>query len=250
MDTESVIPEQLWDFEDPSSSLERFRALRAAATGDSPADSVLASQEARALGLLEQYAEAHGVLDGLDPSLSPEVATRIHLERGRLLRTAGHDPAHAATEFEAAASAAGEAGLEALHVDALHMLALMVESPADQAAANRRALDVALASQEQRARDWDASLLNNLGCALVDDAQLEEALETFRQALTARIRIGSAREIQIARWMVGWTLRLLGRTDEARTVQHGLRLELDAAGIEDEYVDEELALLGPADEPS
>jgi hypothetical protein len=44
--------------------------------------------------------------------------------------------------------------------------------------------------------------------------------------------------------MVAWTLRNLGRIDEARVMQLRLKSELEAAGAEDPYVDEELELLG------
>jgi hypothetical protein len=43
--------------------------------------------------------------------------------------------------------------------------------------------------------------------------------------------------------MVGWALRNLGRTDEALAVQTALKAELEAAGEEDPYVDEEISLL-------
>jgi hypothetical protein len=43
--------------------------------------------------------------------------------------------------------------------------------------------------------------------------------------------------------MVAWTLRLLGRPDEALAMQRALKAELEAAGEQDEYVDQELALL-------
>ena len=46
--------------------------------------------------------------------------------------------------------------------------------------------------------------------------------------------------------MVAWSLRNLGRTDEALAAQRALKKELDAAGATDPYVDEELAILeGP-----
>ena len=45
--------------------------------------------------------------------------------------------------------------------------------------------------------------------------------------------------------MVGWALRHLGRTEEALAVQRELKADLDAAGEQDPYVDEELALLTP-----
>ena len=69
------------------------------------------------------------------------------------------------------------------------------------------------------------------------------ALATFEEALAARERIGDVGRTRVARWMVGWALRNLGRTDEALAVQTALKAELEAAGEEDPYVDEELALL-------
>ena len=83
------------------------------------------------------------MLDDLSPT-EDEVAVRIALERGRLFRSEG-DPEQARPLFEAAARSAQAAGLEALHVDALHMTALVAD-PADQLAIGRHALAVARAS--------------------------------------------------------------------------------------------------------
>lgn len=44
--------------------------------------------------------------------------------------------------------------------------------------------------------------------------------------------------------MVGWALRHLGHITGAREVQLALRAELDALGLVDPHVDEELDLLG------
>ena len=43
--------------------------------------------------------------------------------------------------------------------------------------------------------------------------------------------------------MVGWALRNLGHIDMALDVQQALKEDLDEIGLEDPYVDEELALL-------
>jgi hypothetical protein len=72
---------------------------------------------------------------------------------------------------------------------------------------------------------------------------LPGALESFEAALDLREARGQTREARVARWMVAWTLRLLGRPDEALAMQRALKAELDAAGEQDEYVDQELALL-------
>ncbi|MGZ6877985.1 MAG: tetratricopeptide repeat protein [Nocardioidaceae bacterium] len=234
----------LWDFDDPAGSEARFRA---AATRTNGTERLLAlTQAARALGLQGRFGDGHALLDevaaaGLvDPD--PEVATRVALERGRLVRSAGEDLAAARASFEQAARLAEDAGLERLHLDALHMLALDVP-PAESVERHLAALAVARTATAADARDWDASLLNNLGMAYHDLGDLPAALAAFEQALAARERIGSPTETRVARWMVGWTLRLLGRTAEALAVQSALRAELDAAGAQDPYVDEELALL-------
>jgi tetratricopeptide (TPR) repeat protein len=231
-------PRELWDFDDPAGSEQRFR--QAVDTAEGSDRLVLLTQVARALGLQERYAEGHAVLDQLAVD-DPEVVTRTALERGRLFRSSG-DPEAARPHFEAAAGSAGAAGLEELQVDALHMVALVAPAE-DQHRLIEEALAVARTSTDPVARDWDASLLNNLGMVQADAGDWPAALETFEQALAARERIGDPGRTRVAKWMVGWALRNLGRTDEALAVQTALKAELQAVGEEDPYVDEELALL-------
>ena len=114
-------------------------------------------------------------------------------------------------------------------VDALHMVAL-VAPPEDQVRLTEEALAVARASDDPRANDWDASLLNNLGMALSDAGDWNAALAAFEEALAARERIGDEARTRVARWMVGWALRNLGRTTAALAVQRALKADLDAAG--------------------
>jgi tetratricopeptide (TPR) repeat protein len=237
-DGRMIDPTPLWDFEDPAGSQLRFEDAASMAEG---ADRlVLMTQVARALGLRERYDDAHGVLDDLATN-DPEVTTRVSLERGRLLRSAGA-PDEARPHFEAAAATSRTAGLDVLLVDALHMVAL-VAPPEQQLSLNDQALAVARGSDVPAARDWDASLLNNIGMTHADAGDFDAALVAFEDALAARERIGEAGRTRVARWMVGWALRNLGRTDEALAIQQALKAELDALGEEDPYVDEELALL-------
>jgi tetratricopeptide (TPR) repeat protein len=241
-----IDPTPLWDFDDPAASEQRFREAAAAATG---AD----RQVARALGLQDRFAEGHDTLDLVlaephtvaepdeAPSVDAEVSTRVALERGRLFRSAGR-PEEARPCFESAVAQARRAGKDALLVDALHMVALVV--PADeQTALLDEALEVARASSDPAARRWEASLLNNLGMTHADAGEWHTALAVFEQALAARRVTGKAGDVRIARWMVAWALRNLGRTGEALAIQRGLKAELLAAGEADPYVDEELQLL-------
>jgi tetratricopeptide (TPR) repeat protein len=233
-----IDPRPLWDFDDPAASAERF--LDAAETADEPDRTSWLTQYVRALGLQEKYDEAGKVLDRLS-STDPEAATYLALERGRVLRSSGREE-EARPHFERAVQIAADAGLEALHVDALHMVALV--APADeQLALTEQALAVARGATDQRARDWDASLLNNLGMTYADAGDFDRALTAFEEALAARERIGDPATIRVARWMIAWALRNLGRREEALEMQRALKAELEAAGATDEYVDEELALL-------
>jgi tetratricopeptide (TPR) repeat protein len=180
-----IDPKPLWDFDDPATSAERF--LDAAEHADEPARTAWLTQYVRALGLQEKYDEATKVLDRLT-SEDPETVTYLALERGRVLRSSGR-PDDARPLFVLAAETAAAAGLEALHVDALHMVVL-VAPPEEQVSLAEQALAVARASSDQRARDWDASLLNNLGMTHADAGDFEAALARFEEALAARQRIG------------------------------------------------------------
>jgi len=233
-----IDPRPLWDFDDPAASGERF--LESADRATEPDRTSWLTQYVRTLGLQERYAEAATVLDQLQ-SDAPEAATYVALERGRLLRSSGRVE-DSRPHFESAAATAEAAGLEALHVDALHMVALAAP-PDEQLALNEHALAVARASTDPRARDWDASLLNHLGMTYADAGDFAAALTAFEQALAARERIGDPATIRVARWMIGWAYRNLGRRDEALDLQRALKAELESVGVSDAFVDEELALL-------
>lgn len=231
---------ELWNFDDPAGSEQRLRAAQVEARETEAA--VLQTQVARALGLQGRYAEALAVLDGIECT-DPEVTVRSLLERGRVYRSSGAVTA-AAPQFEAAVAAADQ-GLEGLAIDAMHMVALTLKGD-DQIAYTRGILDRARASRDPSARRWLASLLNNLGMAYSDQGEWQLALQTFEEALAER-RTGSDLEATFAaRWMVAWALRHLGRTAEARDAQLALQADLVAAGREDPYVHEELALLDQA----
>lgn len=233
---------ELWDWSDPGESERRFRDIAAHSSGERRL--VALTQVARALGLQERYDEGHELLAEVARSNAglPEVETRCSLEGGRLLRSSGRE-ADAAPLFQQAADQAAAAGLEALLVDALHMLALQGE-PSEQLRRTQEALATARSATSEDARRWDASLLNNLGMAQHDLGDLEGALASFEEALELRDRRGQVAQSRVARLMVAWTLRLLGRVDEAREMQRALKADLTAAGEDDPHVDAELELLG------
>jgi tetratricopeptide (TPR) repeat protein len=247
----------LWDFARPDVSEQRFRDRLAGATPDEAL--ILQTQIARSYGLRKRLDDARALLQSLRTQLdgaSAEARVRWHLEWGRTWASAVHDRRTltdadretARAAFRTASDTARAAGLDALAVDALHMLPFtLASSEADRRqdlAWNQEALALALGSAQPDAQRWEASLRHNLGITLNDLGRHDEALVMLQQALAALQRqaapVGRQR---IGHWMVAHTLRRLGRIDEALTLQQRLEAENAADGTPDPYVFEELALL-------
>jgi tetratricopeptide (TPR) repeat protein len=227
----------LWDWDDAVGSEARFRDAAAAAA--TPRErNVLLTQVARAVGLQTRYAEAEALLDSLGTGGDAELRSRIVLERGRVLNSSGRRE-EARPLFEAAERTAVAAGLEHLAVDAVHMQAIAAD-PARQAGLNERAIAMAEVASDPRARQWLASLYNNLGWTRFDEGELDEALRLFRLALVERERSQQPREIGIARWTVARALRAVGQVEDALAGQLVLAADNAAAGVQDPYVDEEI----------
>jgi tetratricopeptide (TPR) repeat protein len=115
--------------------------------------------------------------------------------------------------------------------------------PEAQVEWNRKAIAFIQSSSQPDAQKWEGSLHNNTGYALHLLGRYEEALAEFKQALAAHERGGNPQNIRIAHWMIAWTLRALGRLDEAIEIQLRLEREWDEEGKPDPYVFEELELL-------
>ncbi len=234
----------LWNFGDPAESERRFRALLLRVEAEPEAAAIVTTQIARAQGLQRNFDEAHATLDAVaaQPAASgARVAVRLALERGRVVRSAG-EPGASRPHFASAFARAGQAGEDALAVDAAHMLAIVETDPALQATWNERALALADGSSDPLARRWRASLLNNMGWTCQGEGRFDEALALFERALVAREERGDAGSIRGARWCVARVLRSLGRVDEALAAQQVLNDAIVAAGAPaDGFVFEEIA---------
>ncbi|HKE65208.1 MAG TPA: tetratricopeptide repeat protein [Micromonosporaceae bacterium] len=236
---------ELWDYDRPGVSEQRFRAALATATDTDAL--VLRTQLARALGLQRRFAEATAELDALSlDDAGPLVRTYAELERGRVLNSSG-DPNAARPHFLAALAEAEAAGLDALAADAAHMMAI-VESGAAQIPWAERALAIAGASDDPRARRWIGSVSNNLGWTLHDLGRNEEALAVWQRALAFREEQGDVGPLNIARWTVARGLRSLGRYEEALAIQLELAEKVDSDGYVQEELGELMLALGRPDE--
>lgn len=242
----------LWDYKKPELSEQRFRAALASATADDAL--ILQTQIARTYGLRGDFTRARETLAAVAPRLataSAEAKVRYALEFGRTLVSATHPPASQTPQAREQARAiylgafevAKAQKLDALAIDALHMLAFVDTAPAEQLKWAREALTVTDTSTQPDAKRWEASLRNNAGYALHQLGRFEEALAEFKTALLLRQRGTDEEAIREARWMIAWTLRPLKRSDEALAIQLRLERECDAAGAPDRYVFEELEAL-------
>lgn len=233
-------PDTLWDFSDPALSEARFREAVANAESEDEA-LIFRTQVARALGLQRRFDEAHSVLDSIAANAkrpSAEVRVRIDLERGRV-HNSSSDRETALPCFAEALDAAAVAGLDALAVDAAHMLGIVEPGEAGERW-TRRAVDMADASSDPKARRWRGSLLNNLGWSRFAAGDASDALRCFEAALAARIEAGSPEPIRVARWCVARAQRELGRVSEAMETQASLHAEYREADESSGFVEEEL----------
>lgn len=242
----------LWDFARPDVSEQRFRAALHNAAGDDAL--ILQTQIARTYGLRQDFDRARTLLQQIEPSVAAagaEAQVRFHLELGRTFASAAHPAAlltpdaqaQARLQYQRALDLARAASLDALAIDALHMFAVVDPAPADQLKWGDAALQVSLSSRQPDARRWEASIRNNLGYALHQLGRHEQALQQFQLALAIRERGVNAEATRVARWMVAWTLRSLGRADEALQLQLALEKDADAAGQPDPHVFAELEAL-------
>lgn len=239
----------LWDFKQPEQSEARFRAALDTASGDDAL--ILHTQIARTYGLRQDFAQARAILESIATAVQTagaEARVRYALELGRTHASAAHAPAqmnpetrqHARDAFTRAFDTARQASLDGLAIDAIHMLAFVDSAPEHQLKWAQQALTVVESSVQPEAKAWEASIRNNIGCALHQLGRFDEALFQFEVAVTLREAGTDSTAIRIAHWMVAWTLRALGRTGDALDIQLRLERECDAAHAPDPYVYEEL----------
>lgn len=200
---------EIWDFGDPEGSRSRF--LTAIQMADRAEELEIRAQVARTYSLQKEIDLAHRFLDRLEAEPDLKTFDRAYgcylLERGRTYHTAGEK--QKAAEMFALAEQSSD---EEIRVDAMHMFGIL-SAPEQAIEINRKALALALASENPWARRWAGTLYNNTGWAHFDLGKYEEALVEFRSALAEREQYQI--RIDEAKWCVARGLRALGRFDEA-----------------------------------
>ncbi|MBL7973525.1 MAG: tetratricopeptide repeat protein [Candidatus Kapabacteria bacterium] len=242
-----------WNYSKPAETEVRFREFLAEAT--SPAEQAeIRTQLARSVGLQRRFDEAHEILNQADAQITndmPVVKVRALLERGRVYNSSGN--AEQAREYFLAAF---EAGKQCNHddytVDAAHMMGIITKAE-ESLQWNELAISIAQNTEQEMAKRWLASLLNNTGWTYFSMGNYTRALELFKDALEFRRKQNNIVEIHIAQWCVAKTLRMLGNVEESLSMQRAMLAERAEKNIpEDGYIYEEtgecLLTLGKPDE--
>lgn len=236
--------EQAWNFSDPTGSEARFRELllAAQASEDRSAEAQILTQIARAQGLQRKFDDAHATLDRAETLTgdTPLPRVRCLLERGRVFNSSGSAD-KAAPLFRQAFDAASASALDALAIDAAHMIAIVETGPAAQLEWNLRAIDLAERSADERAQRWRASLYNNIGWTYFEQKRYDDALAVFEKAVTLRAAQQKPRELHIALYCVAKTYRMQRRFDDAIAINRRIVAEAEQADEPDGYFLEELA---------
>ncbi len=237
--------DSLWNHGDPAASRDKFVAEQAKITPaqDNERWYELQTQIARSYSLQGDFESAHALLDPIKANweqVSPRVKIRYYLERGRCFNSA-KKRTEALPLFQAALELSQSEGADFYAVDAAHMLA--IASAADQQIQwNLKAMEIAEASSDARAKKWLGSLYNNLGWTYHDLKDYSQALSLFEKCQAWHEEQQSTQGLLIARWTVARVHRSLGHWQEALSLQQNLlqdrqRLELGNDG----YVYEEIA---------
>lgn len=235
--------DKLWDYSHPEASEQRFRELLPDALDSLNFSyfSQLLTQIARAEGLQRKFQDAHKTLDRVEralPKSDGRTLIRYLLERGRVYNSSGNME-DAKRLFLQAYDLAVKSKEEYYAVDAAHMVAI-AESPDEQLEWNLKALDLAEASGDEKARNWKGSLYNNLGWTYFDQKDYQEALFMFEKALDFRMQMGDLVNVSVAKWCVAKTLRMMGHTEEALSMQQELFEEYQSTGQKNGFVYEEI----------
>ncbi|QJT23094.1 hypothetical protein IBG34_12980 [Aeromonas media] len=233
-----------WDYQDPAATALRFHALlpAARAAADLQLELELLTQLARTHSLQRQFAQAHQLLDEIEPRLTdatPRARLRTLLERGRTFNSAG-DKASARTLFEQGWQLGLKLGETGLAIYAAHMVAIAAPLE-EQSRWHQLAMTLAERSADDKVRGWLPSLYNNQGWTLFELGRFEEARACQQKCLAWHQQHSNQGKAFIARWSLARLSRAQGLHEQAMAELSQLKADMaEASAPEDGYLFEEL----------
>ncbi|HET6512847.1 MAG TPA: hypothetical protein VFH43_11685, partial [Candidatus Kapabacteria bacterium] len=189
---QTALPEfdKLWNYSKPAETEKIFRELVPQA--DSSADLnyalELQTQIARTQALQTKFDDAHKTLDAVRSALDQRrgsekmrASLRYELERGRVYNSSNQKE-KAIEHFNRALELGIALKEDNLAVDAAHMLGIATTGEASLMW-NERAMQMAEASEDKRAKGWLGALYNNIGWTYHGMGKNDVALSYFEKDL-------------------------------------------------------------------
>lgn len=227
--TVSDVPVDEFDklfYGDPKEIEQRLLAVRPQSLthSDESLTPQIDSQIALVQAMQKRYAEAFETLgraEKLPGAQSPVARARLLLERGRVFQQAKRME-EAVPWLIASWEVSLAHKLDYHTVNAAHMVAIAVESPAEKIRWNKIALDVADTSRDEKAQAWRVVLHNNLAQGFVAAGEFDKGLASFQSCQRLAQEQGNVLIERGARWGIARCRRGLGDYANALQIQKDL----------------------------
>jgi len=188
------------------------------------------SQIALAQAMQQKFDIAHQTLDKAEKLLEPQyqlAKIRLLLERGRVYHQSdrldqalslfiqSYDLSRLSPEFD-------------FHtVNASHMVAIVEKHAEGKIEWNKRAINLAEQTKDERCHAWLGPIYNNLAQNYIEAEKYLEALQSFEKCKAHAEERGDQIVIRGALWGVGRALRGLNKLDQALDIQNDLLKEYE-----------------------
>ena len=188
------------------------------------------SQIALAQAMQQKFDMAHQTLDEAEKLLEPQyqlAKVRLLLERGRVYHQSdrldqalsffiqSYDLSKSSPEFD-------------FHtVNASHMVAIVEKHTEGKIEWNKRAINLAEQTKDERCHAWLGPIYNNLAQNYIEAEKYQEALQAFDKCKAHAEERGDQIVIRGALWGMGRALRGLNKLDQALDIQNDLLKEYE-----------------------
>ena len=219
----------LLDVDQPAESLAKMQEIARDPRCEGDYCDALTLQMAHALGLLHKITDAFELLKPLEArhsTLPPQLASRYHLEMGRVSNRASYGSKQATEHLEEALTLASKDRVDEVAIEALLELADLSDGPESQRDLLERAEKLATTSRHASSHKWLPRVYHELGWFWCEEEEPARALSYFERALHARRgQHHPKKEIDNARYYVARMWRATGDPSRALTELQALLLE-------------------------
>lgn len=182
------------------------------------------SQIALAQAMQKKFSIAHKTLDFAEQNLTPKqylAKARILLERGRVFHQSGKIDL-ALPLFKRSYQICKKHKYYFHMINAAHMIAIVVKNTKEKINWNKKAIDLTIKAQAEKALAWLGALYNNLAQNYLATKDYKKAREAFTQSKKYGEKRGDIFIVAGAKWGIARSLRSLHLIDEALNIQTSL----------------------------